>query len=79
MSPQVVMDLTKDLAVKGYIIYTDNCYTSPKLAHFLASKEIYTCRTVTTNRHRYPQDLVKTKVEARQLPRGNFDWMQRGS
>ncbi|XP_052263387.1 piggyBac transposable element-derived protein 4-like [Dreissena polymorpha] len=79
LSAQVVIDLTKDLAGKGYTIFTDNFYTSPKLAHFLASKEIYTCGTVRTNRHGYPQELVKTKAEARQLPGGHFDWMQCGS
>jgi len=78
LSVQAVIDLTKDLVGKGYTIYTDNFYTSPKLAHYLSTKEIYTCGAIRPNRKGYPEEIIKTKAQARRLPRGFYEWRQCG-
>ena len=40
---RIVFDLMKEPNGKGYTAYTENYYTSPKLAHYLHSKKTYIC------------------------------------
>ena len=78
MSARVVIGVTKYLQNFGYIVYTDNFYTSPVLAKYLLKKNTYLCGTMRPNRIGYPRDLMKTKAEARRLPRGSSEWRQSG-
>jgi len=79
MLKRVVIEMTKRLFKSGHIVYTDNFFTSPTLAHYLSTKGTYLCGTVRSGRKGYPQQLVKTGVEARHLPRGHSEWMQSGN
>ena len=76
LSARVVIGLTKPIHNFGHIIYTDNFYTSPILAKYLASRKTYLCGTMHPNRLGYPADMVKTNAEVRRLPRGSSDWRQ---
>ena len=64
LSTQVVIGLTKPIHNFGHIIYTDNFYTSPILAKYLASRKTYVCGTMRPNRLGYPADIVKINAEA---------------
>ncbi len=57
---QVVMNLTKKFVNKGYIVYTDNFYSSPQLSMDLLSKGLLTTGTLRSNRKNVPQG-VQTK------------------
>ena len=61
----MVIRLTKPINNFRYIVLTDNVYTSPVLAKYLAGKGTYLCETVQPNHMGYPVDLVKTKAEIR--------------
>ena len=76
LSARVVIGLIKPIHNFGHIIYTDNFYTSPILAKYLASRKTYVCGSMRPNHLSYPADMVKTNAEARHLPRGSSDWRQ---
>ena len=76
LSARVLIGLTKPIHNFGHIVFTDNFYTSPVLAKYLAGKDTYLCRTARPNRIGYPVDLIKTKTEIRWLPRGASEWWQ---
>ena len=76
LSARVVIGLTKPIHNFGHIVFTDNFYTSPVLAKYLAGKDTYLCGTVRPNRIGYPADLVKTNAEIRRMPRGASEWRQ---
>ena len=76
LSARVVIGLTKPIHNFGHIIYTDNFYTSPVLAKYLAGQKTYLCGTMRHNRLGYPADIVKTNAEVRRLPRGASEWRQ---
>ena len=76
LSAWVVIGLTKPIHNFCHIIYTDNFYTSPILAKYLASQKTYLYGTMRPNRLGYPADMVKTNAEVRRLPRGSSDWRQ---
>ena len=65
LSARVVIGLTKPIHNFGHIVFTDNFYTSPVLAKYLAGKGTYLCRTARPNCIGYPADLIKTKTEIR--------------
>lgn len=54
LAHDVVMDLTE---TKGYIIYTDNFYTSPQLGLDLLNNGLFLCGTLRSNRKHLPKDL----------------------
>lgn len=76
LSAHVVIDLLRGLENKGHCVFTDNFYTSPTLAHYLTTIGTCLCGTIRPNRRGFPKDLVKSKSEARKLPRGFYDWRQ---
>ena len=78
MAAKVVIGLTKSLEKKGYVIYTDNFYTSPVLADFLYARQTYLCGTIRTNRKGYPKALVQTAAQGRRMERGSSDWLMCG-
>ena len=51
------MNLTEDLAHQGYVLFTDNFYTSPTLATSLLNRETYLVGTVSVNRRGIPEEL----------------------
>lgn len=79
LSGQAVIDLSSELQNMVYTIYTDNFYTSPKLAHYLSTVGTYLCGTIRLNRKGFPTELVKTPGQIRRLERGYSDTMQCGS
>ena len=58
----VVMSLVHKLANKGYHLYVDNFYSSPKLFHELYKMKIGACGTVRIDRRGIPPDFQKTKL-----------------
>jgi len=47
---------------KGHSLFTDNFYTSPKLALYLHKRKINTCGTVRKNRKLMAQDGKEAKI-----------------
>jgi hypothetical protein len=61
---RVVMDLLPDhLRGKGYRVYMDRYYSSPKLFHDLWSKELGATGTVMLNRKDMPKRAVQQKLQ----------------
>lgn len=64
LGTQVVLELTKDLANKGYHVYFDNYYTSPALCTILLNNGFGSCGTVRLNRkgldERFKKEAVST-------------------
>ena len=58
----VVMELVKKLTNKGYHLYCDNFYSSPKLFHQLYKLGIGACGTVRLDRRGLPIDFKKAKL-----------------
>jgi len=63
LSYRAVYDLTQPYLNNGYKLYTDNFYTSPKLAKDLLVDGTYLTGTVRTNRKGFPKDLVGEKLD----------------
>ena len=57
----VVTELMSELKNKGYHLYMDNYYTSPKLVKDLFKDGIYTSGTVRSNRKYFPSELKPEK------------------
>lgn len=47
------VELMRPFLNRGYVLYTDNFYTSPSLAKFLLNNETYLCGTIKNNRKSY--------------------------
>ncbi|XP_041647296.1 piggyBac transposable element-derived protein 4-like [Cheilinus undulatus] len=62
---------------KGYKLYVDNFYTSPKLFSDLLKKNIFSCGTVRTNVAGYPRKKPNDIPE--KAPRGTIRWMRKGA
>ena len=62
----VVMHLMENYYGKGYLLFTDNFYTSPILCKDLLEKKIYLTGTVRTNRKQFPEDLT---IKSKNAPR----------
>ena len=58
LGTRVVLDLTKGYENQGYIVVTDNFYTSPTLAQKLLQKGINSLGTVKGNTRGLPKELV---------------------
>ena len=52
------MRLTEKFQGKGYIVYTDNFYTSPQLGLDLLEKNLYTTGTHCSNRKNVPNEVA---------------------
>ena len=57
----MVLDLLKELEGKGYMIYTDNFYSSPLLYADLKSRGFNACGTVRSNRKDYQLSFKKAR------------------
>ena len=62
LSSRIVIELTKFLEKKGYVIFTENFYTSPQLTDYLFSRDTYLCGTVRTNWKGFPKPLLNLKL-----------------
>ena len=64
LSHKVVMELVDDVRLqhKGYVVVTDNYYSSPELFHNLASKGFGACGTVRKDRRGIPQAVTTTRL-----------------
>lgn len=58
LGTRVVLDLTQGYENQGYIVLTDNFYTSPTLAQKLLQKGINSLGTVKRNTRGLPKELV---------------------
>ena len=65
-SSRIVLEIAHDLLDKGYCLYLDNWYASPKLADTLCTRTTDVVGTMRTNRKEFP-DFVKRA----RLKRGN--------
>jgi hypothetical protein len=81
-SSTIVLEVAHDLLDKGYCLYLDNWYTSPKLVDTLCTrkKEVGTMRT---NRKEFPDFLkphclhpfscfTETRKKGRKIPRAGY-------
>ena len=67
-----VLRMTTDYQQQGYILYTDNWFTSPTLLRALEARDIRLCGAVQKNRKEMPV-IAKADIDA--LGRG--EWLQR--
>ena len=58
LAHEVVTSLVEHYLHKGYIVYTDNFYTSPELCKDLLDMKTFTSGTVRTNRKNFPAALL---------------------
>ena len=65
LAERVVMELVNDgrLEGKGYIIVTDNFYSSPKLFRALVEKGFGACGTARKNRHGIPASVGQANLK----------------
>lgn len=77
LAQQVVTDLLQGYENKGYIVVTDNFYSSPSLSFKLKEKEINSLGTVKANTKGFPKDLIFPSKPKPQ--RGTGDWRNCGN
>ena len=65
LAHQVVLDLLEDarLEGKGYVVFTDNFYSSPALFCDLVGRGFGACGTARRNRHSIPEVVSDTKLK----------------
>lgn len=73
LSTKTVMSLIHDLKNRGYLLTTDNFYTSPELAELLLQCKTDICGTVRPNRKGLPP-----KIKSENLKRGDMIAFQKG-
>ena len=60
---RIVLELADKLLDKGYCLYLDNWYTSPKLVDTLCTRKTDVVGTMRTNRKELPDFVKKAKLE----------------
>ena len=63
ITSKIVLTLIDELLDKGYCLYTDNFYTSPNLADYLAQRQINTIGTLRLNRIGVPKSVKEAKLK----------------
>lgn len=77
LAQQVVTDLLQGYDNKGYVVVTDNFYSSPTLSLKLKEKEIESLGTVKATSKGFPKDLI---FPSKPKPaRGTGDWRNCGN
>ena len=74
---RVVSDLVSNLQGKNYHIFSDNFFTSIRLAEDLLAENFYLCGTMRSNRTDFPSDLKPNKPEVKALRRGESIFRQK--
>lgn len=78
LSVTAVMDLMKfDCLGKGYHLYVDNFYTSPRLFLKLSQNHTAACGTIRTNREGFPKTTINDLPKKPE--RGDMRWLRRGN
>ena len=80
LTHRVVVRSTQDLQLEnhGYVLFTDNFYTSPALAASLRGRGIYLVGTVKTNRRGFPAELSQdTQLFEKCAERGSTRYVRR--
>ena len=62
-SESIPLTLMQPYLGKGYRLFVDNYYTSPRLAQFLLKNNVTLVDTVRASRHGFPADLAAAAVE----------------
>jgi len=62
-SESIPLTLMQPYLGKGYRLFVDNFYTSPRLAQFLLKNNVTLVDTVRASRHGFPADLAAAAVE----------------
>ena len=73
LATKTVLTLLHDLKGQGYLLTTDNFYTSPELAELLLQSRTDICGTMRVNRRGLPEQLKKEKIK-----KGNIIAFQKG-
>ena len=76
LTSAVVQSLMTDYHEQGYVVYTDNFYTSPALANALTARGVELVGTLRANRVGTPASLKDTKHFERNAPRGDMRYVR---
>ena len=63
----IVSTLGKHIFNKGYVIYTDNFFTSPNLCKWLLDRDTYLVGTAKSNRLNFPNKFKKAKTKEKKM------------
>ena len=66
----IIFDMCQVLERKGHVVNIDNYYTNPTAVMELRRKKIFIRGTVRKNKVLFPKNVLFSKVEARDFPRG---------
>ena len=58
---RIVLEVAHDLLDKGYCLYLDNWYTSPKLVDTLRTRKTDVVGTMRTNRKEFPEFVKRAR------------------
>ena len=72
LAARVVIDLTKPLVHKGYILFVDNFYSSAPLFQYLLSVGINAVGTVRENSSSFPTDMKGRLSRGKKIERGSI-------
>jgi hypothetical protein len=64
-SSRIVLDVANDLLDKGYRLYLDNWYTSPKLVDTLCTRKTDVVGTMRTNTKEFPDIVKRARLKKR--------------
>ena len=78
LAVKVVVKLTEPLAHRGYVLFTDNFYTSVPLFKYLCSVGIHAVGTIRENTTGFPDSMKNRAVWGKKLPRGTVRYERVG-
>jgi hypothetical protein len=66
-SSRIMLELANDLLDKGYCLYLDNWYTSPKLVDMLCARNTDIVGTMRTNTKEFPECVERARLQKGEL------------
>jgi len=60
---RIVLEVAQDLLDKGYCLYPENWYTSPKFVDTLCTRKTDVVGTMRTNRKEFPDFMKKARLK----------------